>query len=112
RWSVFFLQAEDGIRDWSVTGVQTCALPISISPGTEASGSPLPSTEHSTSRPPENASAITSESCSNALSSAAGMPDSDHTLAIPKIGRASCRERGERWVVSVALERETARVQW
>src|SRR5262249_56746652 len=24
----FFCQAEDGIRDWSVTGVQTCALPI------------------------------------------------------------------------------------
>src|ERR1019366_9659847 len=23
-----FFQAEDGIRDWSVTGVQTCALPI------------------------------------------------------------------------------------
>src|SRR3989339_805263 len=34
-WSVtgvqtcaLFIQAEDGIRDWSVTGVQTCALPI------------------------------------------------------------------------------------
>src|SRR5260370_633567 len=27
----FFFQAEDGIRDSSVTGVQTCALPISIS---------------------------------------------------------------------------------
>src|SRR5438046_8338543 len=27
----FFFQAEDGIRDWSVTGVQTCALPISSS---------------------------------------------------------------------------------
>src|SRR5438093_6200189 len=27
----FFFQAEDGIRDWSVTGVQTCALPISPS---------------------------------------------------------------------------------
>src|SRR5262249_58177450 len=25
---VVFFQAEDGIRDWSVTGVQTCALPI------------------------------------------------------------------------------------
>src|SRR5437016_11310793 len=25
----FFFQAEGGIRDWSVTGVQTCALPIS-----------------------------------------------------------------------------------
>src|SRR5437016_6348444 len=27
-YSFFFFQAEDGIRDWSVTGVQTCALPI------------------------------------------------------------------------------------
>src|SRR4029434_3049288 len=26
---IFFFQAEDGIRDASVTGVQTCALPIS-----------------------------------------------------------------------------------
>src|SRR5687768_18133976 len=33
RWPVadvsFFFQAEDGIRDVAVTGVQTCALPIS-----------------------------------------------------------------------------------
>src|SRR5438876_6690500 len=31
RWAVssFFFQAEDGIRDGRVTGVQTCALPIS-----------------------------------------------------------------------------------
>src|SRR5438270_11164438 len=28
---VFFFQAEDGIRDLTVTGVQTCALPISTS---------------------------------------------------------------------------------
>src|SRR5690606_40843965 len=27
--SGFFFQAEDGIRDFHVTGVQTCALPIS-----------------------------------------------------------------------------------
>src|SRR5207248_5501099 len=26
----FFFQAEDGIRDRTVTGVQTCALPISL----------------------------------------------------------------------------------
>src|SRR5690606_40819865 len=26
---LFFFQAEDGIRDFHVTGVQTCALPIS-----------------------------------------------------------------------------------
>src|SRR5688500_19345548 len=33
---LFFFQAEDGIRDYKVTGVQTCALPISArrsSPG-------------------------------------------------------------------------------
>src|SRR2546426_8819317 len=29
----FFFQAEDGIRDYKVTGVQTCALPISLLPG-------------------------------------------------------------------------------
>src|SRR2546429_1578561 len=28
--SLFFFQAEDGIRDVAVTGVQTCALPISM----------------------------------------------------------------------------------
>src|SRR2546430_6141595 len=28
-WLVFFFQEEDGIRDLTVTGVQTCALPIS-----------------------------------------------------------------------------------
>src|SRR5690606_39670649 len=27
---LFFFQAEDGIRDFHVTGVQTCALPISM----------------------------------------------------------------------------------
>src|SRR5256886_5609314 len=30
RVGVFFFQAEDGIRDLTVTGVQTCALPISF----------------------------------------------------------------------------------
>src|SRR5260370_13085231 len=33
---IFFFQAEDGIRDSSVTGVQTCALPIFTSPACSA----------------------------------------------------------------------------
>src|ERR1017187_8839097 len=37
RLSIFF-QAEDGIRDTSVTGVQTCALPIYIALGGEIAG--------------------------------------------------------------------------
>src|SRR6266511_6039764 len=32
----FFFQAEDGIRDFHVTGVQTCALPISGVPASAA----------------------------------------------------------------------------
>src|SRR2546430_7068318 len=33
RLFFFFFQAEDGIRDLTVTGVQTCALPISRADG-------------------------------------------------------------------------------
>src|SRR5689334_24643723 len=40
-WFFFFFQAEDGIRDGTVTGVQTCALPISTFPdGTALGGAP------------------------------------------------------------------------
>src|SRR5690349_24123225 len=43
-WSLFFFfffQAEDGIRDLYVTGVQTCALPISWRAGRCAQGPAL-----------------------------------------------------------------------
>src|SRR2546425_6640561 len=36
----FFFQAEDGIRDKLVTGVQTCALPISVPSGAPRAASP------------------------------------------------------------------------
>src|SRR2546422_8316263 len=43
RCVVFFFQAEDGIRDVAVTGVQTCALPIYLSrPARALVRSPLP----------------------------------------------------------------------
>src|SRR5437762_13963902 len=38
---IFFFQAEDGIRDTSVTGVQTCALPISW-PRAAPKAAPMP----------------------------------------------------------------------
>src|SRR5699024_12190464 len=45
---IFFFQAEDGIRDRNVTGVQTCALPILkkaiISNAKTASKTPIGST--------------------------------------------------------------------
>src|SRR6266511_1410435 len=36
----FFFQAEDGIRDFHVTGVQTCALPISDGPASPPASRP------------------------------------------------------------------------
>src|SRR2546430_4767799 len=44
RFLFFFFQAEDGIRDLTVTGVQTCALPIwtlSLAAGRNSKGEPL-----------------------------------------------------------------------
>src|SRR5258706_7101505 len=40
-----FFQAEDGIRDWSVTGVQTCALPICQLPVSAAGGAKITTIE-------------------------------------------------------------------
>src|SRR2546427_4968580 len=43
----FFFQAEDGIRDLTVTGVQTCALPIStVQRGREGAGGELLRSRH------------------------------------------------------------------
>src|SRR5699024_12129319 len=69
RCSLFFFQAEDGIRHRNVTGVQTCALPISVrlQAGLRLLHSPA------------------------ALSAGAGQATA---AASREIGRASCRERG------------------
>src|SRR5438046_10388802 len=79
----FFCKAEDGIRDWSVTGVQTCALPIlhgddvPVRPAVSASRVPVVST----SGPVPNA----------LLLAATTVGGSSVNL---EIGRASCRESG------------------
>src|SRR5712692_864746 len=39
---IFFFQAEDGIRDGTVTGVQTCALPICCPDRRRLAGAPVP----------------------------------------------------------------------
>src|SRR5256885_8239469 len=40
--SFFFFQAEDGIRDYKVTGVQTCALPICLRRRHRGAGARVP----------------------------------------------------------------------
>src|SRR5262249_57980448 len=79
-----FFQAEDGIRDWSVTGVQTCALPIST-PSSSASTAFLTLRRG-------GASSMTSNPESGAV-----LPFADRLGVVssmtsnPEVGRASCR---------------------
>src|SRR3712207_7758569 len=90
---LFFFQAEDGIRDIGVTGVQTCALPI------------LP-------RGHERRSALqifVRRACRSR-----GDGGRDRTAApvgrglsrSGEIGRASCRERVQISVVAVSLKKK------
>src|SRR5690606_39946492 len=51
----FFFQAEDGIRDFHVTGVQTCALPISTPVPRKLSKSRRRRTGDATTMPPSGA---------------------------------------------------------
>src|SRR2546422_4478757 len=52
----FFFQAEDGIRDVAVTGVQTCALPIWSRTALRRAPEPLPWIKRTLGRPARNAS--------------------------------------------------------
>src|SRR2546430_11707096 len=86
----FFFQAEDGIRDLTVTGVQTCALPIW--------NAPAPSAEAASA-----GSQITIDDFVKVdlrvgqVLSAERVKGADKLLHLKvdlEIGRASCRERG------------------
>src|SRR2546430_12863289 len=87
--SVFFFQAEDGIRDLTVTGVQTCALPIS-SPGMITIAPPTPKRPDTTpaTRP---ISATSAHVIARLLVQVVFPPPPNHLR--PEIGRASWRER-------------------
>src|SRR5262249_57918245 len=102
---IFFFQAEDGIRDWSVTGVQTCALPIF------AIGRPFTGEENRSGAPV----AVLGEAVAKRLFSdrtplgknvrIGGVP----YRVIGEIGRASCRERVEGGGVGGGLTKERKR---
>src|SRR2546429_945569 len=85
----FFFQAEDGIRDVAVTGVQTCALPISGFDGGVILGYLRMRRPRIRARHGRNAT-TNGFICPKRkiLSAKAYVPTN-----IKKIGRASCRER-------------------
>src|SRR5947209_20398795 len=90
-YSVFFFQAEDGIRDIGVTGVQTCALPIF--------GSSTIFTRLACSRHTKKSDSVHAPRVRRRGARARGRR---------KIGRASCRERVESSVSSVASKKKTS----
>src|SRR5438445_10774384 len=94
----FFFQAEDGIRDIGVTGVQTCALPISwlmldtglSRTGLARGGGPI------AVEPGAREARVEHQPRGIAV---------DH----PEIGRASCREREEMTVVARLVKQKIVR---
>src|SRR5690606_41030523 len=89
----FFFQAEDGIRDFHVTGVQTCALPIFPHETSLRTPHFFPPTypDQCQSPPSQTAPPMKPLKCS-ALPQ--NKPGRESTVPRPEIGRASCRERG------------------
>src|SRR5436190_19798734 len=78
----FFFQAEDGIRDHCVTGVQTCALPIWSR-----------SSCRGPTRPDGRGSRSPSSCSRRTAAGPTATPASPRTRRSAEIGRASCRER-------------------
>src|SRR3712207_9363104 len=91
---IFFFQAEDGIRDIGVTGVQTCALPISRRGDVDRAD------DH--------------RGRGGAARALARRGDGGGRARPVQIGRASCRGRVEISVVAVALKKKEVNVssQW
>src|SRR5205823_10397697 len=95
-----FFQAEDGIRDKLVTGVQTCALPIC------AATAGLRLTHFQARRPVPARRAVTGSPACQRLKSSARAPAVSYrrvgsfsrhlrATASREIGRAACRGKGE-----------------
>src|SRR5690606_39634307 len=102
--------AEDGIRDFHVTGVQTCALPISVSPfnftaiGGNLAGAPVLMGNVCVWKPAP-AATLASYVVYEIMREAGLPPGVIQFIPGPapeEIGRASCRERVEIEVGGVA----------
>src|SRR5437868_8685337 len=85
---LFFFQAEDGIRDRNVTGVQTCALPICTAPWAAW-----------TYCTRQQVQAAHGAVLKNLREGTTG-------LSQEQIGRASCRERVKIAVVAGAIKKK------
>src|SRR5205807_4926580 len=99
----FFFQAEDGIRDYKVTGVQTCALPIWAQPpdllglGLLDLQDQLGAREDGVGVRHDRRALGAELLVAHRAALARALLDQD---LVAEIGRASCRERALNWGVS------------
>src|SRR5688500_20262972 len=96
----FFFQAEDGIRDYKVTGVQTCALPILV---VDAALTPVQqkTLEEVTKSKVIDRTGLILEIFGERAATAEGRLQVEL-----EIGRASCRERVKDWVAGVRVTKK------
>src|SRR5690606_39945754 len=108
----FFFQAEDGIRDFHVTGVQTCALPILLHFfGPRASRQPngwTRSQKMFTQAGMLREGSLLLVAISAVACASNPAPPFDTLKNAQKIGRASCRERGASTAVAGRVRAQTA----
>src|SRR2546429_9596760 len=98
----FFFQAEDGIRDVAVTGVQTCALPISKIPLLQVDEIEV------------DEGGISALYGSSAMAGAIDLTTRRPSSALVDVeenGRASCRGRGENSGGAGSLKKKKKKTQ-
>src|SRR5688500_13684943 len=85
----FFFQADDGIRDYKVTGVQTCALPISAAAQTTDPETPPDPTVEAQEQPadPEAGSAQTDDAVQTAAGADQATTETE-TIVVPGLRRS------------------------
>src|SRR2546426_11091328 len=91
----FFFQAEDGIRDYKVTGVQTCALPISFATRAGARGEGARARIRALPDPLRAAAAEGGHDVGRRAADARDRPGTDDGAAPDPAGRALARARAE-----------------
>src|SRR5687767_15263934 len=101
---VFFFQAEDGIRDKLVTGVQTCALPISLTAPTGPAYAGQLDRSLRDCGQPELADAVVRPIAARTASEELRWLRGEAGRG--EIGRASCRERVEISVVAGSVKKK------
>src|SRR5438093_8635174 len=109
----YFFQAEDGIRDWSLTGVQTCALPISSYATRSRSDAATGASGGRTGppyNPPPTASMAALTPAGPSFPTTSLSSGASRSCSFPAPSRSPARKAANTWAESAAAKQATARM--